>query len=320
MLNLWVVVFSLIFVVSQAAQRLEIREALLHKPGNVYLSDIAEMEGFSPDSQRILSQILVTAEIGKNELRKLSDLAISDLLRPYWAQIKKAEQAAGKDFQLSLKMPKILEVYVSAEPWSPDKLRHKILQAIQNRCSDCQYEIENLRLPVVEYKKVRDWRLQMPSKALSGNFQIPLQVEFLDREKPQIFYVSGRLRLFRSLAIARRHLQAGERITASDLSFEKREINFQRQDIPRKEELTGAKAKRPILAGSVIHLSALEKERAVETGDLVDLVVRKESIELRMKGVAKGSGFIGDRIEVLNRSSKKILLGEISAQGEVVIQ
>ncbi|MEC9282199.1 MAG: flagellar basal body P-ring formation chaperone FlgA [Bdellovibrionota bacterium] len=303
-----------------ANQRIEIKEGLVSKAGNVYFDDIAEIDGFTEKSKKQLSSLLVAADLKEGELRKISDLALTDLLRRSLAYVKNFETKAGKEFNLVLKMPKVLELYLNSPHWTERKLSKLLKDHNQGFCQECSFEISALRLPKAEKIKVSNWELEIPDQLLKGNFQIPLRVYRLGNGEAETHYISGRMRTYKVLPVARRNIAPGERINDSDILFEKREMNFVRKDIPTKSELLGAKAKRMALSGSILWLSNLEKEKAVERGDLVDIIIRRNNMEMRLKGVAQEAGFIGDRVSILNRSSRKVIVGEVTNPHEVVIQ
>jgi flagella basal body P-ring formation protein FlgA len=57
----------------------------------------------------------------------------------------------------------------------------------------------------------------------------------------------------------------------------------------------------------------------VNKGDIVRLVINKPGLILTAKGEAKNDGRIGERVKVMNLSSKKIIQGWIKDRETVIV-
>jgi flagella basal body P-ring formation protein FlgA len=209
---------------------------------------------------------------------------------------------------------------VNQKEWSDKELKALIKKENQKFCADCSFDFEHFSLPKVKYDKISRWTIEKPKELIKGSFRLALKVQRHEEQRPQTYYVTGRLSSYKKLPIARRNLSRGARIMKDDVIFEKRPWNFARKDIPTEKELFGGKLKRMALSGGVIWLSNIEKEKAIERGQLVDLVVKKSDWEIRMKGVAQESGMVGDTVSVLNRKSKKVVMGKVIGTKEVAVQ
>jgi flagella basal body P-ring formation protein FlgA len=287
-------------VPSFAGQKLTFKKEVSLSAGKVQLSDLAEIEGFSTEAKKLVSEIVLIDEIKEGELRKLSAQAITDVLRR--------------------NIPKIILGYVNQKEWSDKELKALIKKENQKFCADCSFDFEHFSLPKVKYDKISRWTIEKPKDLIKGSFRLALKVQRHEEQRPQTYYVTGRLSSYKKLPIARRNLSRGARIMKDDVIFEKRPWNFARKDIPTEKELFGGKLKRMALSGGVIWLSNIEKEKAIERGQLVDLVVKKSDWEIRMKGVAQESGMVGDTVSVLNRKSKKVVMGKVIGTKEVAVQ
>lgn len=290
------------------------------KQGNVHLTDVATIGGFSQESREILKNLVIINDIKTGEMRKLSDQFVTDVLRRKLHSIKRAEKKAAKEFNLVLKVPKMMEFYVNSPIWKKSDIKKRILATNKEFCADCEFKFNSLILPKAQYKKVSRWELSKPDEFIKGNFNLPLKVYYHQKEKPQIFYVTGKLTAYKKMPVARRNILPGDRIIKKDIIWEKRKWNFVRKDLANKDELLGAKVKRTVVSGGVIWLSNLEREKAIQRGELVDIVVKKSEWEMRLKGVAQKDAMLGDTIPVLNRQSKKVLMGKVVNRQEVVLQ
>lgn len=314
------ILLFLFTVTSYANQRIELKASASLKEGKVLLKDVAKIEGFSSESQELLDSVILVPDLKIGELRKLSDQFVTDVLRRKLHKIKRAERKASKDFNLVLKLPKIIELFVNSPIWTKKEITKLIIDSNKEFCKECSFKFDTLILPKSNYAKVSRWEMQKPDEFIKGNFQIPLKVFYHQKEKSQTFYINGKLTTYKKMPVARRNISPGDRLVEKDILWEKRKWNFVRKDLANKDELVGAKVKRTILSGGILWLSNLEREKAIRRGDLIDIIVKKTDWEIRMKGVAQKDGVLGDTVPVLNRRSKKVLMGKIVDKQEVVLQ
>lgn len=305
---------------SFAGQKLTFKEEAQLKAGKVKLSDLAKIEGFSAEAEKLVSDIVLIEDIKSGELRKLSAQAVTDVLRRKIPKIRKLEQVNNGEFNLKLIIPNLISAYVNQKSWSDKGLQAFIKKENQKFCPECSFQFEHFSLPKLKYEKVSRWTLEKPKELIKGSFRLALKVQRHQEQRPQTYYVTGRMSAFKELPVARRNLNRGARIMKDDVIFEKRPWNFTRKDIPTNKELFGGKLKRMALSGGVIWLSNIEKEKAIERGQLVELIVKKSDWEIRMKGVAQESGMVGDTVSVLNRKSKKVVMGKVIGTKEVAVQ
>ncbi|CAH7368988.1 Flagella basal body P-ring formation protein FlgA (modular protein) [Vibrio chagasii] len=70
-------------------------------------------------------------------------------------------------------------------------------------------------------------------------------------------------------------------------------------------------AKGNITSGDVIYKKHLITRPTIERGDLVNLEISIGGVNLQVKGASRESGMVGQRIEIENLSSNKIIVGEV---------
>ncbi|MFK8138320.1 MAG: flagellar basal body P-ring formation chaperone FlgA [Bdellovibrionales bacterium] len=306
-------ILLLTFFVAQvfAEQRLEVPSEINVKTGKLTIGDIAKLEGFTSESNDLINSLVIGKSLQAGELRRFSEKAITDVLRSKLSKIKKIERQKNRNFKLTLKVPKIVSVYVPASLWSKKSLEKEIKGSNARFCSVCKFKIKSLILPSIQNEKIQSWRLELPSKLVKGNFQIPLKVLEFNASKERTYWVSGTIGVMRKLPIARRNIRSGERLTENDIEWKLRDLNFFRSDIPKKSEITQAKVKNDVFSGSVVWLSNIQKEQALKRGDVVDVIIKNSSWRMKLKAVAQRNGVIGDVVPVKNRSSDKVLMGKV---------
>jgi flagella basal body P-ring formation protein FlgA len=83
------------------------------------------------------------------------------------------------------------------------------------------------------------------------------------------------------------------------------------------DELIGMELTRSLQGGMVLNPAMLQRPRLIARGDRVSIEVRSSQLQVRMAGQALADGAAGERIQVRNLSSKRVVEGEVVAPGVV---
>lgn len=133
-------------------------------------------------------------------------------------------------------------------------------------------------------------------------------------------YVGVRISDVRPVLTLARNAARGEPVSAELLVVQERDVAGLPQGyFSDPAELGGRQLRRAVLAGSVLTPDLVEGQKLVRRGDLVTLLGRAGTIEVRSQGKALRDGARGDRIPVENSSSRRIVEGRINAGGQVEI-
>lgn len=89
--------------------------------------------------------------------------------------------------------------------------------------------------------------------------------------------------------------------------------------LPALEDVLDHRARRQIAPGEAITAALIVAPPAVRSGDTVDVVLRVGAVEVRARGVASGSGGIGDLIGVLTPGTTRPIRARIVSRGEVEV-
>lgn len=117
-----------------------------------------------------------------------------------------------------------------------------------------------------------------------------------------------------------RGVAAGERITPDMLRPERRDTGrIAGAAVSEPSEAVGREARRVLVAGSVLTAGDLVAPRLVRRGDSIALVARNQGVEVRMAGRALGDAGAQERISVENLSSRRVVQGVVTAEGDVVV-
>lgn len=303
-----------------AAPRIEVKSSVGVHKGIVRLGTIASITGFSEENQKELENVIIANNLQNGELRKIGNSTITDKLRMKLPLIREKEADAGNSFKLTLKVPEEVSLYVIDSDFSNEKIQKRILLKQKEKCEECSFEIQNFNIPKFTNKDIRRWELSLDRLNLKGSFQLPLKIWNASEQEEKIYWVSGYIKALKKMPVLVRNLKAGDLVQHQDISWEKREITYPNNTELKKELIGKANLKRSMFAGSIIWMSSIERIKALKRGDVVDVVISNEDWKIKLKGIAQKSGFVGDTVTVLNRSSQKEVIGKIIANGVVEVQ
>lgn len=137
-------------------------------------------------------------------------------------------------------------------------------------------------------------------------------------ERPWAIYVPAQVDLYRPVAVATRHLQRGDEVSAGDIEMVSTNTGALRQGyLGHAEAVIGQQLRRPLAEGEHFRSSILEHPLAVHRGDKVSLEARSGGIAVSTRGTAMGNGRVGEQIRVKNDRSERVIQGEIIAPGHV---
>jgi len=124
--------------------------------------------------------------------------------------------------------------------------------------------------------------------------------------KPWKIYVPVRAAIFRQVIVAARPLARGSILTANDIMLTESDTSqLARGYIASNEQAVGHKLRRAVTTGDAITPGLLETPAIVRRGQRVSLQARSGALTVRVAGIAKSDGMLGQVIEFENQSSKR---------------
>ncbi|MFC6839301.1 flagellar basal body P-ring formation chaperone FlgA [Xanthomonas theicola] len=140
------------------------------------------------------------------------------------------------------------------------------------------------------------------------------------REAGWRLFVPVKVRRLQNVLVLSRGLAAGETLGAADMVSEKRDAaRIVGAAMTDPAAAIGKVARRTLSAGSLLTASDLIAQRLVRRGDNVALVARNGSLEVRMAGRALGDAGENERVSVENLSSRRVVQGTVSQNGDVFV-
>ncbi|NQT30075.1 MAG: flagellar basal body P-ring formation protein FlgA [Candidatus Saganbacteria bacterium] len=151
-----------------------------------------------------------------------------------------------------------------------------------------------------------------------GNVIFPIEV-FDGKDKSTIF-IRAKVEVFLGIVAAAKKIKRGQEIKRDDLALEKRDIAM----LPQKyftsfDQVSGREAKTTIPQNSTVFSWMIKEVPQARRGDSVTIFVRAPNLLLKTSGIALMDGYIGGKITVRKKETKKTLEGILIAPGEVEV-
>lgn len=133
-------------------------------------------------------------------------------------------------------------------------------------------------------------------------------------------YVPVRIQENLPVVVLVRPLARGETITADALELREQDTaQLPYGYLTDPQQAIGRISRRSLSPGSALSPDALESPRAIKRGQLVTLLGRSGSIEVRADGKALGDAGAGERVRVENSISRRIVEGTARDSGVVEV-
>ena len=114
--------------------------------------------------------------------------------------------------------------------------------------------------------------------------------------------------------LLQQHIQEG-RINAFEGHIRMSELH--KAYFSRIQDVVGLRAKRSVASGTTLHAGLLQRAKLIKRGGQVDIVSIIGGLQVRMRGKALADGGRGDRIQVENLSSGRVVSGTVVSSGVV---
>jgi len=160
-----------------------------------------------------------------------------------------------------------------------------------------------------------DARVRLPACALPLQTAIPYGNKSAARvtvevrctgPKPWKIYVPVRRTIFRKVVVATHPLTRGSILAPDDIILAESDVSLlSRGYILAGKNVIGHKLRRALKTGDPITPGLLETPAIVRRGQMVSLEARSGGLTVRMAGIAKSDGILGEVIEFENQSSKR---------------
>jgi flagella basal body P-ring formation protein FlgA len=131
---------------------------------------------------------------------------------------------------------------------------------------------------------------------------------------------TAEIRVVATYATTTHSISRGQVLKADDIAEAKSELrDLPLRRLPTVDGLVGAKALRPLAAGTAVQASFVQVRRIIEPGDKVTAVAGAGAIEVTATLVAADGGGIGDVIRVVNPETRRYVRARIVRSGFVEV-
>jgi len=129
-----------------------------------------------------------------------------------------------------------------------------------------------------------------------------------------IFFWLGSFPAFADIAIATRNIRPGEVLQNVDVLMVR---GAAKEAFSDPNDVIGTEAKTALYAGRIIKRKQLTAAASVQRNQIVELVFTNNGLSMSTEGRALGRGAVGQRIRVMNLTSKTSIFGTIERNGSV---
>jgi flagella basal body P-ring formation protein FlgA len=139
-----------------------------------------------------------------------------------------------------------------------------------------------------------------------------------DGSQPWKLYVPVDIAIMERVVVSRRPLVRGQSVRAEDLALDEVDTSgLHKAYFTRIEDVVGLRSKRAVGSGTTLHAGLLQRARLVRRGGQVEIVAITDGLHVSMRGKALADGGHGDRIQVKNLNSGRVVTGTIAGSGVV---
>ena len=306
----------LLFLVSNFAMATEfvrVRSHVVAKPeSEVTLSQLLDLAGVSERLKTKSQSIVVSVAPKAGERLEVSNAAVTSLLRPVIAQ----ERGQGLS-EVKVLIPNKVVIDTVRRSIEEEEVKEELTTSWRPLCEDCDIEIQNLSLPRVD--NILDWTLKLEAKLPKGSFAVPVEI-VRENQATLLAWINGSVKIKKRVPVVKRMMQAGERILAADIGYERIDVTHALDGSPTFNDIVGKKLKMSLRVNDPIWASFLEQEKAVKRGDLVRVSSSAGIWEVAMSLTAQSDATVGETVSLKNPRTNKLLTGTVVAQGEVELK
>ena len=170
-------------------------------------------------------------------------------------------------------------------------------------------------------KGALSYEVSLPEQAYrGGNFSASILFLINGREAKKV-RVSGRIDLYAEVVVARQSLRKHHEIQEKDVQLATRNISSLAQDVVAEVgTVLGQRTTMTINGQEVIRRSMVEVPPLVRKGDRVLMAINNSQFKITTWGEIKEEGRRGDRVKLINLSSKREVYGKVLDSNTVQVE
>ncbi len=156
------------------------------------------------------------------------------------------------------------------------------------------------------------WEARIPDRFYQGG-SVPVSLILrAGVEKAREVRVHARVEIYADVIVARNSLRRHQVVEENDVQVVNKNITLLPGDVATDlQEVLGKRMRLSVNSQEVLRKSMVEVPPLVKKGDRVTLLVENPSFRITSAGEVREDGRKGDRIRVINISSKKVVQGRV---------
>ena len=133
-------------------------------------------------------------------------------------------------------------------------------------------------------------------------------------------YINANIHLYKHVIHTAEPLEKGHILSKSDLISSEVDLNRVRYGyFTNTDSLAGKQLKRRLTQNKVIRVNYVKAQTLVKRGEIVNIVAENTGYSVKMSGKAMSNGAKGDRVQVKNLSSQRVIEGTVIETGVISI-
>ena len=143
---------------------------------------------------------------------------------------------------------------------------------------------------------------------------------FADRKSYTTSALQGKYYLMTTVWVPGQNIAKGELLTEEKLQTQAiRKSKLKPSMVTEKEKLIGQEAQKSLKEGKIISEKDISAPILIKRNDIVTVVYRTDRMQITTKAIAQQDGAYGDRIELQNIKTRKVLTGIVQDAATVLI-
>ena len=267
---------------------------------DIHLSDLGKLQNGTDGDRENLKMINLGAAPLPGQIRKLSRDYLQIILRQHQTtQNMILEMGDQVEIRVTAVCIKAADLQAAVEKLIPDKKSQIIKKWLELR-----------NLPEAIWLSNKDWRIEAtPVRGIPEFGAVLFKVTLTNGNERRMLNLSGRIRATALVFEAQRDLPRFAELNPGDFEAIESELTNGAEllgTIP-----SGMRTTKPFRRGEILLSDQIQKVPLVNKGHEVGVIVKSNRLEIRITGIARSDGWLGDWIQLQNPSSRKFFRGRV---------
>lgn len=287
---------------------MEIPETITVAGPKIYLSNLGTVTGGTVQERQYLERVDLGQAPGPGQVRIFTREYLGFIIKQY-----------RFNQPLILKMGKQVEVRVEADCIKGEEIQKAIEEKLPVIKPDyLRRTLELHNLPKEVWLRKGEWQIEAaPLGNLPELGTVLFKVVLSRDQEKRTINLSGKLRVYARVHRAIKPIPLHREILKDNFELVETELTNGKEflgEIPERTRTT-----KPLKQGEILREDQLQPIPLVFKDREVNVIVKNNNIEITIVGIAKADGWMGDRIPVLNPTSRKIFQGRVTGSNVVEV-